>query len=232
MTIRVLIADDQALVSAGLRAILEDQADIQVVGEAANGVAAFELARRHRPDVVLMDVRMPVLDGIGATRRIVDSGLDARVLVLTTFDLDSYVYEALRAGASGFILKDMPRDQLIAAVRTVAAGESLLAPAVTRRLIDRFMAAPDPSRPRATDPRLRRLSERELEVLRLVARGLSNAEIADQLVLSYTTVKSHVASLLHKLELRDRVQAVVLAHESGLAVPAPEAGRTQKDAEP
>jgi DNA-binding NarL/FixJ family response regulator len=220
MTIRVLIADDQALVSAGLRAILDDQPDVEVVDEAADGVAAFELARRHRPDVVLMDVRMPVLDGITATRRIVDAGLDSRVLILTTFDLDSYVYEALRAGASGFILKDMPRDQLVSAIRTVAAGESLLAPAVTRRLIDRFMAQPEETSAHAANPRLQRLTEREAEVLRLVARGLSNTEIAEHLVLSQTTVKSHVASLLRKLELRDRVQAVVLAYEAGLAGPA------------
>jgi DNA-binding NarL/FixJ family response regulator len=216
MTIRVLVADDQALVSAGLRAILEDQPDIEVVGEAADGAAAYELARRLRPDLVLMDVRMPVLDGISATKQIVDAGLQTRILVLTTFDLDSYVYEALRAGASGFILKDMPRDQLIAAVRTVAAGESLLAPAVTRRLIDRFLAAPDPANPRVIDRRLARLSDRESEVLTLLAQGLSNAEIAERLVLSNTTVKSHVASLLRKLELRDRVQAVVLAHELGI----------------
>jgi DNA-binding NarL/FixJ family response regulator len=216
MTIRVLVADDQALVSAGLRAILEDQPDIEVVGEAADGAAAYELARRLRPDLVLMDVRMPVLDGISATKQIVDAGLQTRILVLTTFDLDSYVYEALRAGASGFILKDMPRDQLIAAVRTVAAGESLLAPAVTRRLIDRFLAAPDPANPRVIDRRLARLSDREHEVLTLLAQGMSNAEIAERLVLSNTTVKSHVASLLRKLELRDRVQAVVLAHELGI----------------
>jgi DNA-binding NarL/FixJ family response regulator len=159
---------------------------------------------------------MPRLDGIAATRKIVNADLPSRVLVLTTFDLDSYVYEALRAGASGFILKDMPRDQLVNAVRTVAAGESLLAPAVTRRLIDRFMAASDQT-PTGPDPRLARLSDRETEILKLLARGMSNAEIADHLVLSPATVKSHVASVLHKLELRDRVQAVVLAHECGVA---------------
>jgi DNA-binding NarL/FixJ family response regulator len=218
MAIRVVVADDQALVSAGLRAILEDQPGIEVVGEAADGAAAYDLARQLRPDLILMDVRMPVLDGISATRQIVEAGLDSRVLVLTTFDLDSYVYEALRAGASGFILKDMPRDQLIVAVRTVAAGESLLAPAVTRRLIDRFLSAPSPTRgnPRLVDRRIARLSDRESEVFRLLAQGLSNAEIAQRLVLSNTTVKSHVASLLRKLELRDRVQAVVLAHELGI----------------
>jgi len=216
MTIRVLVADDQGLVSAGLRAILEDQPDIEVVAEAADGAAAYDLAHRLRPDLVLMDVRMPVLDGISATKQILDAGLETRVLVLTTFDLDSYVYDALRAGASGFILKDMPRDQLIAAVRTVAAGESLLAPAVTRRLIDRFLGGPNPAKPPAVDRRLARISDRESEVLKLLAQGLSNAEIAERLVLSNTTVKSHVASLLRKLELRDRVQAVVLAYELGI----------------
>lgn len=213
----VLLADDQHLVRAGLRTILENEPDISVVDEAADGVAAYELARRHRPDVVLMDVRMPVLDGIAATRRIVDSGVPSRVLVLTTFDLDSYVYEALRAGASGFALKDMPRDQLLNAVRVVAAGESLLAPAVTRRLIGRFLdQAVDPGSPHARDPRLGLLSDRETEVLKLLARGLSNAEIAEELVVSPTTVKSHVANVLHKLDVRDRVQAVVIAFESGL----------------
>ena len=216
MTVRVLVVDDQALVSAGLRAILDDQPDIEVVGEAADGATAFELARQLVPDVVLMDVRMPVLDGIAATRRVVDAGLPTRVLVLTTFDLDEYVYEALRAGASGFVLKDMPRDQLINAVRTVAAGESLLAPAVTRRLINRFLAPEPERRSPDVDRRIARLSAREMEVLRLVARGLSNSEIADELVLSQTTVKTHVASLLRKLELRDRVQAVVVAYESGV----------------
>lgn len=212
----VLVADDQHLVRAGLRTILENEADISVVDEAADGVAAYELARRHRPDVILMDVRMPVLDGIAATRRIVDSGVPSRVLVLTTFDLDSYVYEALRAGASGFALKDMPRDQLLNAVRVVAAGESLLAPAVTRRLITRFLDQPAADSQRVRDPRLSRLSDRETEVLRLLARGLSNVEIAEELVVSPTTVKTHVANLLHKLDVRDRVQAVVIAFESGL----------------
>lgn len=215
MSVRILVADDQALVSAGLRAILEDQHDLEVVGEAHDGEQAVTLALKLRPDVVLMDVRMPLLDGIAATRKIVDAGLPSRVLVLTTFDLDSYVYEALRAGASGFVLKDMPRDQLVNAVRTVASGDSLLAPAVTRRLIDRFMAAS--ASPGAQDARLNSLSQRETQVLRLLARGLSNAEIADELVLSQTTVKSHVASLLGKLGVRDRVQAVVVAYESGLA---------------
>ncbi len=208
----VLVADDQLLVRVGLRTIIDHEPDLEVVGEAGDGLEAFELARRLAPDVILMDVRMPVLDGIEATRRIVGAALPSRVLVLTTFDLDSYVYDALRAGASGFVLKDMPRDQVVHAVRVVGSGESLLAPAVTRRLIHRFVAA-GPARP---DPRLARLSVRETEVLRLIARGLSNAEIAQELVVSPTTVKSHVASLLAKLGVRDRVQAVVLAFEAGL----------------
>jgi DNA-binding NarL/FixJ family response regulator len=220
----VLLADDQALVRVGLRTILEHEADLTVVGEAADGLEALELARRHRPDVVLMDVRMPGVDGIDATRRIVQAGIPSRVLVLTTFDLDSYVYEALRAGASGFVLKDMPRDQLINAVRVVGAGESLLAPAVTRRLIDRFVTAGTASSERSPDPRLARLSARETEVLRLIARGMSNAEIAEHLVVSPTTVKSHVANLLGKLGVRDRVQAVVLAFEAGLREKADPAG--------
>jgi DNA-binding NarL/FixJ family response regulator len=216
MSVTVLVADDQALVRAGLRTILDNEPDIVVVDEASDGLNAYELAVRHRPDLVLMDVRMPVLDGIVATRRIVESGLPSRVLVLTTFDLDSYVYEAMKAGASGFVLKDMPRDELLHAVRVVAGGESLLAPAVTRRLIERFLHQPGPDAKPARDPRLLRLSRREREVLRLVARGMSNAEIAQELVVSPTTVKTHVASLLHKLGVRDRVQAVVIAFETGL----------------
>ena len=212
--IRVLIADDQSLVSAGLRAILEDQDDMEVVAEAADGAQAVELVRRYQPDVVLMDVRMPVMDGIRATELIVRLPATSRVLILTTFDLDEYVYTALKAGASGFLLKDVPRDQIVSGVRTVAAGESLLAPAVTRRLIERFMAAPQQSAP---SRRMARLTERETEVLRLIARGLSNAEIAEELVLSSTTIKTHVASILRKLELRDRVQAVVAAFENGVA---------------
>ena len=215
--ITVLVADDQPLVRVGLRTILDNEPDLSVVAEAGNGVEAFELTRRHRPHVVLMDVRMPVIDGITATRNIVASGVDSRVLVLTTFDLDSYVYEALKAGASGFVLKDMPRDQLINAVRVVAAGETLLAPAVTRRLIGRYLEHPDVGERLVVDPRIKRLSDREAEVLRLVAQGMSNAEIADELVVSQTTVKTHVASVLRKLEVRDRVQAVVLAFQSGLA---------------
>jgi len=212
----VLIADDQALVRVGLRTILENEPDLSVVAEAGDGVEAIEVTRRHNPDVVLMDVRMPRIDGIEATRQIVRSGVASRVLILTTFDLDSYVYEALKAGASGFVLKDMPRDQLVHAVRVVAEDETLLAPAVTRRLIGRFLEHPGVGDHVVVDPRLKRLSDRETQVLRLVAQGLSNTEIADQLVVSPTTVKSHVASLLHKLEVRDRVQAVVLAFQSGL----------------
>jgi DNA-binding NarL/FixJ family response regulator len=216
MSLSVLVADDQALVRAGLRTILDNEPDIEVVDEATDGLNAYELALRHKPDLVLMDVRMPVLDGIAATRRIVESGVPSRVLVLTTFDLDSYVYEALKAGASGFVLKDMPREELIHAVRVVAGGESLLAPAVTRRLIARFLDQPAPGTTPAPDPRLSRLSSREREVLRLAARGMSNAEIAHELVVSPTTVKTHMASLLHKLGVRDRVQAVVIAFETGL----------------
>ncbi|HEU4567625.1 MAG TPA: response regulator transcription factor [Marmoricola sp.] len=212
----VLLADDQSLVRVGLRTIVDHEPDLAVVAEAGDGAEAFELARRHRPDVVLMDVRMPVVDGITATRRIVEAALPTRVLVLTTFDLDSYVYEALEAGASGFALKDMPRGQLLNAIRVVAAGESLLAPAVTRRLIGRFLDG-EARRSAPPDPRLARLSVRETEVLRLVAQGLSNAEIADVLVLSTTTVKSHIANVLAKLGVRDRVQAVVFAFRAGLA---------------
>jgi DNA-binding NarL/FixJ family response regulator len=214
--ITVLVADDQPLVRVGLRTILDHEPDLTVIAEASDGVQACELTRRHRPDVVLMDVRMPNIDGITATERIVASGSASRVLVLTTFDLDSYVYQALKAGASGFVLKDMPRDQLINAVRVVAGGETLLAPSVTRRLIGRYLEHPGGSEHVVADPRLKRLSERETEVLRLVAQGMSNAEIADQLVVSQTTVKTHVASVLRKLEVRDRVQAVVIAFQTGL----------------
>ena len=211
--IRVLLADDQALVRAGFRMILKSEPAIEVVGEAGDGSDAVALARTLEPHVVLMDVRMPVMDGIAATRVIVDGEDGPRVLVLTTFDLDEYVYEALRAGASGFLLKDAPEEQLIAGIRIVAGGGSLFAPTVTRRLIERFAGA----RPTARQPPLEELTPRELEVLRLVARGLSNAEIAATLVVSEHTVKTHVAHILRKLDLRDRVQAVVLAYEAGIA---------------
>jgi DNA-binding NarL/FixJ family response regulator len=215
--IRVLIADDQALVRAGFRAILEAEGDLEVVGEAGGGREAVALARETAPDVVLMDIRMPDLDGIEATRRLLQREAPPKVLMLTTFDLDEYVYEAMRAGASGFLLKDVPRDQLAAAVRTVAAGDALLAPALVRRLVEDFVRRPPPGT--AVPPGLEQLSERELEVLRLVARGLSNAEIAQTLFVSETTVRTHVGHILAKLGLRGRVQAVVAAYESGLVVP-------------
>jgi DNA-binding NarL/FixJ family response regulator len=213
MTLRVLIADDQTLVRGGFRMILGAEPEIEVVGEASDGAEAVALTNEVHPDVVLMDVRMPVMDGIEATRRIVRGREhDPRVLVLTTFDLDEYVYEALRAGASGFLLKDAPEDQLVSGIRIVAEGGSLFAPAVTRRLIERFAG----SAPRECPPALVDLTPRELEVLQLVARGLSNAEIAAELVVSEHTAKTHVAHILDKLDLRDRVQAVVIAYESGL----------------
>jgi DNA-binding NarL/FixJ family response regulator len=212
--IRVLLADDQALVRAGFRMILGVEPGLEVVGEAGDGSQAVALARELDPDVVLMDVRMPVMDGIEATRRVVVGESAPRVLVLTTFDLDEYVYEALRAGASGFLLKDAPEHQLVAGIRIVAEGGSLFAPAVTRRLIERFAGA----RP-STPPALDELTDREVEVLKLVARGDSNAEIASSLVVSEHTVKTHVAHILRKLDVRDRVQAVVLAYEAGLVQP-------------
>jgi DNA-binding NarL/FixJ family response regulator len=217
MTVKVLIADDQSLVRSGFRMVLESAGDLEVVGEAANGRQAISSARRLRPDVVLMDVRMPELDGIDATRQITeDSDQSARVLILTTFDLDEYIYDALGAGASGFLLKDVPAEQLIDGIRVVAAGEALLAPSVTRRLIEDFSRA----RPPREEPAgLDELTPREREVLGLVARGLSNAEIAESLVVGETTVKTHVARILMKLGLRDRVQAVVLAYESGIVSP-------------
>jgi DNA-binding NarL/FixJ family response regulator len=217
-TVRLLIADDQALVRAGFRMILDAEDDLDVVGEAADGAAAVELARRLKPDVVLLDIRMPELDGIEATRRLKDEPV--RVLMLTTFDLNEYVYDALRAGASGFLLKDVPPEQLADGIRVVAGGDALLAPSITRRLIQEFASAGPPSGP--PPPGLDELTARELEVFKHVARGLSNAEIAAELIVSETTVKTHVARVLMKLGLRDRVQAVVLAYESGIAVP----GRT------
>ena len=215
MTVRVAVVDDQALVRGGFSMILEAEPDLEVVGEAGDGAAALELCERTGPDVVLMDVRMPVLDGVEATRRLTRATA-ARVLILTTFDLDEYVFEALQAGASGFLLKDVPPPELVHAVRSVASGDTLLAPAITRRLVEEFLQRPSPAR---TDPVLQRLTEREREVLVLVARGLSNAEIAGRLFVSETTAKTHVSRILAKLGLRDRVQAVVLAYESGLIAP-------------
>ena len=212
MTIRVLVADDQSMVRAGFRMLLAGEEDIEVVAEAANGLEAVEKAARFDPTVVHMDIRMPELDGLQATRRILEADSEARVLILTTFDLDEYVYEALRAGASGFVLKDEPPEQLIAAIRTVAAGDALLSPAVTRRVIDEFTRIPRHAPPKELED----LTERELEVFRLIARGLSNAEIAQEIFISETTVKTHVTHILHKLDLRDRVQAVVLAYQTGL----------------
>jgi DNA-binding NarL/FixJ family response regulator len=215
---RIVIADDQALVRAGLRKIFEADPALEVVGEAANGASAVEVVQRLGPDVVVMDIRMPVLDGLEATRRLArNSEGAARVLILTTFDLDEYVYEALRAGASGFMLKDAPPEDLIAAVRIVAGGDGLLAPAITKRVIERFVDLPD-ARPKTT-PGLDELTTREREVLALLARGLSNAEIAAELVISEGTAKTHVARVLGKLNLRDRVQAVILAYECGLTQP-------------
>jgi DNA-binding NarL/FixJ family response regulator len=216
--ISVLIADDQALVRAGFRAILDGQPGISVVGEAVDGRDALDLARRRRPDVVLMDIQMPDIDGLEATRRILSEAGDESiaVLMLTTFDLNEYVYDALRAGASGFLLKDVPPEQLIAAVRIVAAGDALIAPAITKRLIEQFARAAPPS---TTSPQIASLTPREREVLTLVARGCSNREVAAELVLSEATVKTHVKRVLAKLEVRDRVQAVVVAYEAGLVAP-------------
>ena len=218
MSIRLLIADDQALVRTGFRMILDAEPDIEVLGEAENGREAVDLARELSPDVVLMDIRMPEMDGIEATRRVVsvDGERAPRVLMLTTFDLDEYVYDALRAGASGFLLKDVPAPQLAGGVRMVAAGDALLAPSITRRLIEEFSTAPAAATP---PPGLGELTPRELEVFRLVARGMSNAEIAAELVVGETTVKTHVTRVLMKLGLRDRVQAVVLAYEAGVVSP-------------
>jgi DNA-binding NarL/FixJ family response regulator len=215
--VRVVIADDQALVRGGFRMILDSKNDIQVVGEAGDGAEAVALVERETPDVVLMDVRMPAMDGIEATRRIVASGSQARIIILTTYDVDEYVFSALRAGASGFLLKDVRPQDLVEAIQIVARGDALLAPSVTRRLLERF----GDTLPESTDPAgdLDELTERELEVLRLVALALSNAEIAARLVLTEATVKTHVSAILRKLRLRDRVQAVVFAYDMGLVRP-------------
>jgi DNA-binding NarL/FixJ family response regulator len=216
VTVRVLIADDQQLVRTGFRMILDAEQDIEVVGEATNGREAVTMARELTPDIVLMDIRMPELDGIEATRRVTAPDHPPRVLMLTTFDLDEYVYDALRAGASGFLLKDVPAEQLAAGVRMVAGGDALLAPTITRRLIEEFAAAGPAD---TAVPGLDELTPRELEVFKLVAKGLSNGEIAAELIIGETTVKTHVTRLLMKLGLRDRVQAVVLAYEAGIVSP-------------
>jgi DNA-binding NarL/FixJ family response regulator len=220
--IRVLIADDQALVRTGFRVILDAEPDLQVVGEAGDGREAVDLVQQKRPDVVLMDIRMPNLDGIEATRRLTALPRAPRVLMLTTFDLDQYVYEALRAGASGFLLKDAGADELLHGVRVVVAGEALLSPSITRRLIADYARRPPASEQPAA---LAELTPRELEVLRLLARGLSNGEIARELVLGEATVKTHVARVFQKLDLHDRAQAVVLAYETGLVIPGDAVGR-------
>jgi DNA-binding NarL/FixJ family response regulator len=212
MTIRVLVADDQSMVRAGFRMLLSGEEGIEVVAEASNGVEAVDKAARFDPTVVLMDIRMPELDGLEATRRILAADATARILILTTFDLDEYVYEALTAGASGFVLKDDPPEQLIAAIRTVAAGDALLSPSVTKRVIKQFTRLPRPDPPKEYEE----LSERERDVFRLVAAGLSNGEIAKELYISDTTVKTHITHIFQKLGLRDRVQAVVLAYQTGL----------------
>jgi DNA-binding NarL/FixJ family response regulator len=212
MSLRILVADDQSMVRAGFRMLLSGEPDIEVVAEASNGLEAIDKAARFRPTVVLMDIRMPELDGLQATRRILAGDDTARVLILTTFDLDEYVYEALRAGASGFVLKDDPPEQLLAAIRIVAGGDALLSPSITKRVIKQFTRVPTPAPPKELDE----LTERELDVFRLIARGLSNAEIGEELYISETTVKTHITHILQKLNLRDRVQAVVLAYEAGL----------------
>src|SRR5919112_1058616 len=218
MSIRVLVADDQSMIRAGLRMLLAKESDIEVVAEAENGLDAVGKAARLNPDVVLMDIRMPVLNGVEATRRILAADELARVLILTTFDLDEYVYEALRAGASGFVLKDDPPEQLLSAIRIVAGGEALLSPAITKRVIEKFTRISHPEPPKE----LADLTDRELDVFRLIARGLSNAEIGQELYISDATVKTHITHILQKLNLRDRVQAVVLAYETGLFdTPAP-----------
>ncbi|MBA3842763.1 MAG: response regulator transcription factor [Actinobacteria bacterium] len=218
--IRILLVDDQALVRAGFRMILDAESEMEVIGEAADGREAVDQVRALRPDVVLMDIRMPELDGLEAARRILANGGDEapKILMLTTFDLDEYVYEALRAGASGFLLKDTPPEQLVAAIHVIAQGEALLSPSITRRVISEFVKGTGP-KPQAQFPRLQDLTARELEVMKAIARGLSNAEIARELFVSETTVKTHVARILMKLGLRDRVQAVVLAYEAGVVQP-------------
>jgi DNA-binding NarL/FixJ family response regulator len=218
MTIRVAVADDQALVRGGFTVLLKSAVDIEVVGEASNGREAIDLVARERPDVVLMDIRMPELDGLEATRQITASDAETRVLILTTFDLDEYVFGALRAGASGFLLKDTNPEDLLAAVRVVAEGEALLAPRITRRLIEQFVQEPA-SAPQQPPPGLDTLTDREREVLAAVGRGLSNAEIGEELFMSHATAKTHVSRLLAKLYARDRAQLVVLAYESGVIVP-------------
>jgi DNA-binding NarL/FixJ family response regulator len=223
--IRVLIVDDQELVRAGFRMILEQQEDIEIIGEAGAGADAVRLARELDPDVVLMDVRMPEIDGIEATRLLLATGTRARVLMLTTFDADEYVYEAMKAGASGFLLKNAPPAQLVIAVRATAAGEAQLAPAIVQRMVEEFVRRPTPGRMRPHT--LDELTERELDVLKLLARGLSNAEIATTLFLSEATIRTHVSRILTKLQLRDRTQAVVLAYESGLIQPGDAQATTQ-----
>ena len=221
MSVRVLIVDDQALVRAGFRMILESEPDVEIVGEASDGAEALEAARDLSPDVILMDIRMPNLDGLEATRRLLEGpGEVPRVLMLTTFDLDEYVYEALRAGASGFMLKDTPPEQLVEAIHVVARGDALLSPTITRRVIEEFIRRPPSTIPMTRPAKLDELTARELEVLGFMARGLSNAEIAKDLFVSETTVKTHVARILTKLGLRDRVQAVVVAYETGFVTPS------------
>jgi DNA-binding NarL/FixJ family response regulator len=212
VTIRVLVADDQSMVRAGFRMLLAGEEDMEVVAEASNGLEAVDKAARFHPGIILMDIRMPELDGLQATRRILAADKAARILILTTFDLDEYVFEALRSGASGFVLKDDSPEQLIAAIRTVASGDALLSPAITKRVIQKFARTPRPDPPKELDE----LSERERDVFRLMTSGLSNAEIGKQLYISETTVKTHVTHILQKLNLRDRVQAVVLAYQTGL----------------
>jgi len=215
MTISVLVADDQPLVRGGFRMIIDERDDLELVGEAEDGEQAIALVRELDPEVVLMDVRMPTLDGVEATRRLVEAGMRARILILTTFDLDEYVYAAIRAGASGFLLKDVQPSELVDAIRVVAAGNSLFGPAATQRLLERFTAP----RADAAVPAVEQLTDREQEILRLLAQGLSNSELAERLYVSETTVKSHVSAILRKLGVRDRVQAVIAAYESGLVQP-------------